>query len=139
MCESKSDVNNRVSNVLLYFCTCSWCYGGWNEDLDYLPKQNYSFVVYHKKHLLQSADSPSVPIRIKISSICVASDKMFRQNHDESLEYNQKQPLLINISSFQFLLHFLDHFFGWFIGGFNFLSLCYPFVLGIARWWIGSR
>lgn len=94
--------------------------------------------IYHKENLLQSTNCPSIPVRVEILAIRIASHQMLRQNHNETLENNQEETLLVDIGRFQFLFHLFDHFFGGLLANLDFLSLVCCFIFRIARWWFDT-
>ena len=59
------------------------------------------------KYLMQPANSPVEPRILEINLVCVTLHQMLRQDHDESLEYNQEQVLLVSLCSLQLVLQFL--------------------------------
>lgn len=44
---------------------------------------------YRQENLLQSSDSPFIPVGVVIDGVSVASNQMLRQNHNKSLQEMQ--------------------------------------------------
>lgn len=105
---------------------------------DCKTKECPSISIYRKENLLQSTNCPSIPVRVEILAIRIASYQMLRQNHNETLKNDQKETLLIDIGCFQFLFHLFDHFFGGLLTNFDLLSLVCCFILRIVRWWFDT-
>lgn len=64
-------------------------------------------LVVHEKDLLQSTHRPPVPVRVKVPSVRVAAHQVLGQDHDEPLEHDEEESLLLQIRCLQFLLQSL--------------------------------
>lgn len=91
---------------------------------------------YQQEHLLQSSDGPTIPVGVIVSSVGVASNQMFGQNHDETLEDDQEQSFLVDIGRLQLLFHLLNDFFCGTITRFD-PSAFRCFIIRIARFRFG--
>ena len=94
MLGSRSWVNSSVSRVVLYRSTC-------NKELEVVEMINSTnlFMMKHE-NLVEPSHSPEIPRTLEIHCICVAPHQMLGQDHDEPLEDDQEQVLLVSLSSF---------------------------------------
>lgn len=65
-----------------------------------------------EEDLLKSSDGPPEPMGFEWLSLGLALLDVFGQQHNEALEYYEKQILQIRFGRFQALLHLLNHLFG---------------------------
>jgi len=70
------------------------------------------FMMQHE-YLVQSAHSPLIPGTLEVHSIRVTPDQVLGQDHDEPLEDNQEQVLLVSLGSLQSLFQLLHSFLRW--------------------------
>ena len=54
-----------------------------------------NYTTYHHEHLLKTTNSPSIPSRFEFDTISIATEKMFRENHNKSLR--KKWEIIIEI------------------------------------------
>ena len=57
--------------------------------------------------LVQPANGPEEPGRLEIHGVRVASDEMLGEDHDEPLEDDEEEILLVRLGRLQAFLHFL--------------------------------
>ena len=57
---------------------------------------------------MKTTDGPEEPGGLEVHGVCVAPHEVLRQNHNEPLEDDQEEILLIRLSRLQTFLHLLN-------------------------------
>ena len=68
---------------------------------------NVDLLMMQHEDLVKSANSPLVPGSLEVHSVSVAPHQVLGQDHDEPLEDDEEQVLLISLGSLQSLFQLL--------------------------------
>lgn len=56
--------------------------------------------VVNEEDLAEPGDGAGVPVCVGVAGVGVAAHEVLRQDHDEALEHDEEQPLLVHVGRF---------------------------------------